>query len=119
MMYSTGLSALTQTLNVFSSIRMTTKLPMPNVFGQRASHTSKLHVGLNWDINRILNPITTKNLEFLSTVDLSTDSQDEHLKILAQIPTLRYLVITCPHPSPELLDRLAQAAPCIEGLQFY
>jgi hypothetical protein len=81
-------------------------------------HLKALHVGLNWDMNQILNPSTTRNLEFLSTVKLSPDSKDEHLKILAQIPTLRYLVIDCPHPSPELLGRLAQAVPWIERLQF-
>jgi hypothetical protein len=77
-----------------------------------------LHIGLSCDMKQLMTPGTMRNLEFLSVVDLNSDSRDEHLSILAQIHTLRSLVVHCPHPSTELLARLAQAVPWIERLQF-
>jgi hypothetical protein len=77
-----------------------------------------LHAGHNWDMRQILTPSTTRNLQFLSVVDLSPRSEDENLAILAQIPSLRSLVITCPYPYPTLLRRLAVAVPLIERLRL-
>lgn len=77
-----------------------------------------LHAGHNWDMRQILTPSTTRNLQFLSVVDLSPGSQDENLGILAQIPSLRSLVVMCPNPHPALLQRLAVAVPLIERLRL-
>jgi len=90
------------------------------VWAERLPHLRALHVGLQWDMTQILSPITMKNLEFLSVVDISLESgaTSEHLKILAQIPKLRFIVVHFPRPSPELMGRFADAVPYIERLQF-
>jgi hypothetical protein len=77
-----------------------------------------LHLGKNWDMMGILNASTTRNLKFLLIINLSSDSQEEHLRILVQIPTLCSLVVYCPSPSPELLGKLTHAVPWIERLLF-
>jgi len=75
---------------------------------------------LQWDMTQIMSPITMKNLEFLSVVDIGLESgaTSEHLRILAQIPKLRFIVVHFPRPSPELMGRFADAVPHIERLQF-
>jgi hypothetical protein len=77
-----------------------------------------LHAGSNWDVGRIISPNIMRHLQFLSIVDLNSESRDENLRILAQIPTLRSLVVHLSFPSSELLDRLARAVPLIERLHF-
>jgi len=88
------------------------------VWSESLPNLKALHVGLICDMKQLMTPGTMRNLEFLSVVDLNSDSRAEHLSILAQIHTLRSLVIHCPHPSSELLAQLAQAVPWIERLQF-
>lgn len=90
------------------------------VWSEGLPNLKALHVGVQWDMTQILSPITMRNLEFLSVVDISLKSGAirEHLRILAQIPNLRSVVVHFPEPSPELLGRFADAIPFIERLQF-
>jgi hypothetical protein len=86
------------------------------VWSESLPNLKALHAGLNWDMRQILTPGTTRNLEFLSIVNLSNNSQAKNLNILSQIPTLRSLVVYCRGSSPDLMGRLAQAVPWIERL---
>jgi hypothetical protein len=88
------------------------------VWSESLPNLKALHVGLGYDMKQFMTASTMRNLEFLSVVNLNSDSRDEHLSILTQIHTLRSLIVHCPHPSPELLARLALAVPWIKRLQF-
>jgi hypothetical protein len=70
-----------------------------------------LHIGPNWAIRPIMTPNTKRNLEYLSVVDMRSADRVEHLRILGELPILRFLAVQFSTVSPVLLDRLAQAVP--------